>query len=89
MLVLDEMRSVTGVELAVALKSYPDKRITGKVRANYGSAVADKLAEHFGGGGHPYASGFRITDGRGIDSVLEEILDCGAKLLDRNNDEIV
>ena len=59
-LVLDEMRLVTGVELAVALKTYPDGKITGKLRAN--QPIADKVGGYFGGGGHPYASGFRAFD---------------------------
>ena len=67
MLVLDEMRQVNNVKVAVALKSYPDKRVTAKIRTNYGYGLADKIAESFGGGGHAYASGFRVTDGRSAD----------------------
>lgn len=81
MLVLDEMRMVEGVQIAIALKSYPNKRITGKIRANFGFAVADKLAEHFGGGGHPYASGFRVTDGRSLEDVKQEIINQSKILL--------
>jgi bifunctional oligoribonuclease and PAP phosphatase NrnA len=82
MLVLDEMRQVQGVCAAVAFKSYPGGRITGKVRANYGHAISDKLAEHFGGGGHPYASGFRITDGRTLDEVIKTTLEKAGELLE-------
>lgn len=70
MLVIDEMRQVTGVKMAVALKSYPDGRITAKLRSNYGNPLCDKIAEKFGGGGHPYASGFRVTDGSGLEDIL-------------------
>lgn len=83
MLVLDEMRQVEGVAVAVAFKSYPDKRITGKVRANFGHAIAGKLAEHFGGGGHPYAGGFRITDGKDLNDVIRETLETASELLDK------
>ncbi len=74
MLVIDEMRQVIGVKVAVALKSYPDGRVTAKLRANYGFPVCDKAAEQFGGGGHPYASGFRVTDGSSTDDVLAKCL---------------
>lgn len=80
-LVLDEMRQVEGVAVAIAFKSYPDGRITGKIRANFGFTIADKLAEHFGGGGHPYAGGFRITDGRGLPDITQESIKVASKLL--------
>lgn len=79
MLVIDEMRLVEGVKLAVALKSYPDGRITAKIRANPDAKVADKIAGYFGGGGHPYAAGFRAYDD--IDTVKRELLDAVDKAL--------
>ena len=60
MLVLDEMRLVHDVEVAVAVKTYPDGKVTGKLRANL--PVCDQIAGFFGGGGHPYAAGFRAYD---------------------------
>jgi len=62
MLVIDDMRMVKKVRVAVAYKLYPDGRITAKIRCNYGSPIAHKLAEHFGGGGHSYAAGFKTKD---------------------------
>jgi bifunctional oligoribonuclease and PAP phosphatase NrnA len=82
MLVMDEMRQVENVKVAIAFKSYPDGRITGKIRANYGFGIADKIAEHFGGGGHIYASGFRITDGRKLDLIKAEVFQKAKELLD-------
>jgi phosphoesterase RecJ-like protein len=82
MLVLDEMRQVEHVCLAIAFKTYPDGRITGKIRANYGYPVAAALAEAFGGGGHVYASGFRITDGRTLDQIKPEVIKQATALLD-------
>lgn len=61
-LVLDEMRLVEGVRLAVALKTYPDGKTTGKLRANPDAKIAETVAAFFGGGGHPFAAGFRIYD---------------------------
>lgn len=59
-LVLDEMRLVEGVDVAIALKTYPDGKLTGKIRSN--QPVADVIAGYFGGGGHQYSSGFRIYE---------------------------
>lgn len=61
-LILEEMRMVEGVKVAVAVKTYPDGKVTGKIRCNNDAQVADKIAGYFGGGGHPYAAGFRTYD---------------------------
>ena len=82
-LVLDEMRFVTGVDIAIAFKVYKDGKITGKVRCNFGKAIGRELAEHFGGGGHPYASGFKIQDGRAISDVKAECIELATQLLDK------
>lgn len=80
MLVLDEMRQVEGVKLALAFKSYPDGRITAKLRSNYGWPVCASIAENFGGGGHTYASGFRIEDGTNLDEVIDKTLKLADKI---------
>ncbi|HAC56000.1 TPA: hypothetical protein DCF80_00720 [Candidatus Saccharibacteria bacterium] len=59
-LVLDEMRLVEGVDVAIAIKTYPDGKLTGKIRANV--PLANQLAGYFGGGGHPYSAGFKIHE---------------------------
>lgn len=61
-LILEEMRLVEGVQVAVAIKTYPDGKITGKIRTGTEAPIADKIAGYFGGGGHPYAAGFRAYD---------------------------
>ncbi len=61
MLALEELRNAKGVVMSVAIKSYPDGKITGKIRAS-SQPVAGKLANHFGGGGHDYSSGFKVMD---------------------------
>lgn len=70
MLVLDEMRLVIGVDLAIGIKTYPDEKITGKIRSN--APLANLLAKSFGGDGHPYAAGFR-TYGT-YDEFLPELI---------------
>ena len=59
-LILEEMRMVEGVELAIAIKTYPDGKLTGKIRSS--EPIAERVAGYFGGGGHPHAAGFRIYD---------------------------
>lgn len=80
-LVLDEMRLVVGVEIAVAIKSYPDGKQTGKLRSN--SPISSEIAGYFGGGGHKYAAGFRVYDAQ--DQVVRELIDATAKCLDAKN----
>ena len=82
MLVMDDMRMTTDTQVAIAFKVYKDGKVTGKIRCNNGAPVAGKLAEHFGGGGHVYASGFKIQDGKPFNEVKSECLRYAAELLD-------
>lgn len=79
-LVLEELRIAEGVKIAVVLKLYPDGRITGKLRSNNGAPIAGQLAEHFGGGGHPSASGFKTYDWS-IDPLKNELIKQASVLL--------
>lgn len=81
MLVMDDMRLAIGVRLAIAFKVYDDGKITAKVRCNYGVNIAGKLAERFGGGGHPYAAGFK-TQGRDYDQLKQDVIAAASELLD-------
>ena len=76
-LVLDEMRLVEGVELGVAVKTYPDGKVTGKLRAN--TPIAETVAGYFGGGGHKYAAGFRAYED--YDTIVRELIDATDKAL--------
>ncbi len=82
MLVLDEMRMVEGVQAAVAFKIYKDGKVTGKIRCNRGYGIGKDLADHFGGGGHVYAAGFKITDKSDFASVKSACIDKATHLLD-------
>lgn len=82
MLVIDDMRMTEGTKLAIAFKTYPDGKVTAKIRANYGVTIANKLAENFAGGGHPYASGFKVTDGRPFNEIKSECIKVAHELLD-------
>lgn len=59
-LILEELRLVEGVIVAIAIKTYPDGKVTGKIRTS--KPIAEQIAGYFGGGGHPYAAGFRTYD---------------------------
>lgn len=76
-LVLDEMRLVEGVQLGVAIKTYPDGKATGKLRGNI--PIAETVAGYFGGGGHKYASGFRVYED--YDKIVSELIDATDKAL--------
>jgi len=76
-LVLDEMRLVIGVEIGIAIKTYPDGKLTGKLRANI--PIAEQVAGFFGGGGHAYASGFRVYEE--YDKIISELVTATDKAL--------
>lgn len=77
-LIGDELRLVDNVALSVVLKTYPDGKITGRLRGN--EPIAESVAGYFGGGGHPYAAGFRVYED--YDTIVRELIDATAKTLD-------
>ncbi len=76
-LVLDEMRLVEGVQIGVAVKTYPDGKVTGKLRANL--PIAEQVAGYFGGGGHKYAAGFRAYEN--YDTIVKELIEATNKAI--------
>lgn len=76
-LVLDEMRLVDGVDVAIAIKTYPDEKLTGKIRSNI--PVSDTIAGYFGGGGHSYSAGYKIYEN--YDTALKDLLTAVEKIL--------
>ncbi len=87
MLVLDDMRMTEDTDIAIGFKVYSDGKVTAKIRCNYGKAIANDLAQYFGGGGHAYASGFKVTNGRSYDDIKAEAIAKATQLLDKLNDE--
>lgn len=76
MLVMDDMRLVVGVDVAIGVKTYPDGKLTGKLRSNL--PVSNLVAKNFGGDGHPYAAGFRVYEG--YDEFLREFVPAMEKI---------
>lgn len=70
-LIMEELRMTSGIKVAVAVKTYPDGKVTGKIRTT--DPIADQVAGYFGGGGHPYAAGFRTYD-TNYDEIVRELV---------------
>lgn len=80
-LILEEMRLVEGVRVAVAIKTYPDGKLTGKIRTASDAPIAEAVAGYFGGGGHPFAAGFRTYD-ISYEDALTDLIKIVPELLD-------
>jgi len=87
-LVLDDMRQTNGVAIVIAFKIYKDGKVTAKIRCNHGYGIADKLAKHFGGGGHAFASGFKITNGKTLEAIKSDTIKITSELLNEVDDNL-
>jgi len=76
-----EMLQTVDVAAGIVFKLYGDGRITAAIRCNPTFPIGDKVAEHFGGGGHPYAAGFKITDSRRFEEIKTETIRIATELL--------
>ena len=83
-LILEEMRLVEGVKVAVAIKTYPDGKATGKIRTASDAPISEKIAGYFGGGGHPQAAGFRVYD-LGYEQIVRDLVEIVPKMLEEAN----
>lgn len=86
-LIQTDMLQTAGVEVAVVFKHYDDGRTTGAIRCNSSAAIAAELASRMGGGGHAFASGFKVTGGRDFERVKDECLKTAAELLANRAEE--
>ncbi|MDZ7744145.1 MAG: DHH family phosphoesterase [Candidatus Saccharibacteria bacterium] len=73
-LIQTDLLQTAGVGIAIVLKHYDNNKILAAIRCNQGFGFGAKLAEHFGGGGHDYAAGFKIQDGRSVDEIKTECI---------------
>ncbi len=76
-LIGDELRLVEGVEVGIVIKTYPDGKLTARLRTNI--PVAETIAGYFGGGGHKYAAGFRIYES--YETMLPDLINATDKAL--------
>ncbi len=86
-LIQTDMLQIDDVLAVIVLKHYQDGKVTGSIRCNNGATIAADLALHFGGGGHQYAAGFKITDGRPYDGIKADCITIASKLLDKLSQE--
>ena len=73
------MRMVEGVEACVAIKTYPDGKLTGKVRTN--SPIAADIAGILVVVGHAYGGWFRVYEN--YDEILRELITCCDKIFSK------
>lgn len=86
-LIQPDMLGTAGVKASIVLKKYDDGKITAAIRCNNTYGIAAELAEHFGGGGHAYASGFKIIGGRPFNEVKSECIEFATELLNKFEQE--
>lgn len=80
-LVQNDMLQTLGVEAAIVFKVYDGGKITAAIRCNAAAPIGSELAKHFGGGGHKFASGFKVEDGRQFSEIKQDCLVFAEKLL--------
>lgn len=73
-LIQSDMLQTEKVRLAIVFKTYDDNRLTAAIRANIDSPVAGAIAEALGGGGHDFASGFKILNVGNFDDQIQKTL---------------
>lgn len=81
-LIQNDMLQIDSVAVAIVFKVYDDGKVTGAIRCNQNYGIAAKLAVNFGGGGHEYASGFKVTSGRPFNEIKSECIAKTSELLD-------
>lgn len=80
-LIQTDMLQTDGVLVGIVFKVYEDGKITGMIRCNAGAEIANKIAVKFGGGGHGFAAGFKIVDGKPFNEVKTECIAYATDLL--------
>ena len=80
-LIQSDMLQTIGVGIAIVLKSYDDGKVLASIRCNQHTPIASDLATRMGGGGHRYAAGFKIQDGRPFNEIKSECISIATELL--------
>lgn len=85
-LIQADMLQIEGVLVGIVCKVYDDGRITGMIRCNPSGGIGSDLAAALGGGGHAYAAGFKVQDGRSFADVKATCIAKATELLDKLKD---
>ncbi len=86
-LVQPDMLQTRDVEVAIVFKGYDDGRVTGAIRCNPSAGIAAELATKMGGGGHAFASGFKVTNGRSLNEIRSDCIRIATELLENIEQE--
>lgn len=73
-LIQPEHLQTEGIKISIVLKHYDSGRITGAIRSNLDAPISSDLAGYFGGGGHKYASGFKLM-GKQINDIKTDVIE--------------
>jgi phosphoesterase RecJ-like protein len=79
--IIDNLRSVEGVKAAAFLEELPDGKVRLSLRSKDSGFDACALCGQFGGGGHPMASGARITGS--LEEVEERVLEAICSVIEK------
>ncbi len=80
-LIQNDLLQITGVRVTVVFKRYDDGKTTAAIRTTNTAPIAAELAEHFGGGGHANASGFKIIKQRPFEDIKTDCISLATELL--------
>lgn len=83
-LIQNDMLQTEGVRVSIVLKQYKDGKTTGAIRCGYNTKIASDLARHFGGGGHPYASGFKVENKKSFNIIKSECIELATEMLNKS-----
>lgn len=86
-LIQQDMLQINSVQIALVLKKYETGRVLGSIRCNPRAPIASDLAAAFGGGGHPYAAGFKLTDVSSFDETVQQCVKIATELLNKIADQ--
>ncbi len=88
-LIQTDMLQIDGVLVGVVCKVYDNGRVTGMIRCNPSGGIGSDLAAALGGGGHAYAAGFKVQDGRPFSEIKDQCIANATELLDNLRKEEV
>ncbi|HSX47689.1 MAG TPA: DHH family phosphoesterase [Patescibacteria group bacterium] len=87
-LIQSDMLMVDSVMMAIVFKIYSSGKFTAAIKSNQIAPVANKLAENFGGGGHSFASGFKIDNEPNPNQKIKDTLVKAIELLSEAHETI-